>query len=47
MLLRLKYVPIFRQVVSGKTTALFFQLDWRLSLIVDLQLASHIPLIEQ
>jgi len=46
MLLRQKYVPIFRQVVSGKTTALFFQLDWRLSLIVDLQLASHIPLIE-
>jgi Spy/CpxP family protein refolding chaperone len=46
MELRLKYFPIFRKVLSGKSTALFFQMDWRLALIVDLQLASQIPLVE-
>jgi hypothetical protein len=46
MQLRSKYLPIFRQVLSGKSTALFFQIDWRLSLSVDLQLASQIPLIQ-
>jgi hypothetical protein len=43
---RLKYFPLFRKVLSGKSTALFFQLDWRLGLIMDLQLASQTPLIE-
>jgi hypothetical protein len=47
MQLRLKYVSEFRKVVSGKSTALFFQLDWRLGLVADLQLASQIPLVEQ
>jgi Spy/CpxP family protein refolding chaperone len=46
MELRLKYFPIFRKAVSAKTTALFFQIDWRLGLIVDLQLASQTPIIE-
>jgi hypothetical protein len=46
MQLRLKYAPIFRTVLSGKATAQFFQLDWRLGLIRDLQLASQTPLIE-
>jgi hypothetical protein len=46
MQLRLKYLPIFRQALSGKSTALFFQMDWRLGLIMDLQLASLTPLIE-
>jgi hypothetical protein len=44
--LRRKYLPIFRKVLSGRLTALFFQLDWRLGLIMDLQLASLTPLIE-
>src|SRR5258708_1200889 len=44
--LRLKYMPIFREVLSGKTAALFTQMDWRLSLVADLQLASQVPLIE-
>jgi hypothetical protein len=43
---RLKYFPLFRKVLSGKSNALFFQLDWRLGLIIDLQLASQTPLIE-
>jgi hypothetical protein len=46
MQLRLKYLSIFRKVLSGKSTALFFQMDWRLGLIMDLQLASQTPLIE-
>ena len=44
--LRLKYVPIFRKVLSGRSTALFFQLDRRVQLMIDLQLAQAIPLIE-
>jgi hypothetical protein len=46
MKLRLKYLPLFREVLSGKAAALFFQMDWRLGLIMDLQLASQTPLIE-
>jgi hypothetical protein len=46
MKLRLKFFPIFRQVLSGRATALFFQLDWRLGLIMDLQLASQTPFIQ-
>jgi len=46
MKLRQKYFPLFRKVLSGRSTALFFQIDWRLSLVMDLQLASQTPLIE-
>jgi hypothetical protein len=44
--LRLRYMPIFRKVLSGKTTARFIQMDWRLGLVMDLQLASQVPIIE-
>jgi hypothetical protein len=44
--LRLKYMPTFRKVLSAKNTLLFFQLDRRVGLMIDLQLASQIPLIE-
>lgn len=44
--LRVKYIPIFAKVISGKKTALFFQLDRRLVMLIDLQLASAIPLVE-
>jgi hypothetical protein len=44
--LRLKYFEAFRKVLSGQSTARFFQIDWRLGLIMDLQLMSQIPLIE-
>ena len=46
MKLRLKYYPLFRQVLSGKSTALFFQMDWRLGLILEFQLASQTSLIQ-
>ena len=45
MQLRLKYIPVFRKALSGRQTALFFQIDWRLGLIIDLQLAQT-PLID-
>ncbi len=44
--LRLKYVPTFRKVLSARNTALFYQLDRRVQLMIDLQLASALPLIE-
>lgn len=44
--LRVKYIPIFEKVLSGKKTALFFQLDRRLVMLIDLQLASVTPLVE-
>ena len=44
--LRLKYVPIINKVISGKKTALFFQLDRRLVMLIDLQLASQIPMVQ-
>ncbi len=43
--LRLKYIPLFRKVLSGRQTARFFQIDWRLGLMMDLQLA-QMPLID-
>ena len=44
--LRTKYFPIFHQVLSGKSTALFFQMDHRLALMIDLQLTSQMPILE-
>ena len=44
--LRLKYMPAFRKVLSGRETALFYQLDWRLGLAIDVQLV-QVPLINQ
>jgi hypothetical protein len=44
--LRSKYVPVVSQVLSGKGTATFFQLDRRISMMMDIQLASQIPLVQ-
>ena len=44
--LRLKYLPIFRNVLSAKSSARFFQLDRRVQMMIDLQLASSLPLVE-
>jgi hypothetical protein len=44
--LRLKYVPAFRKILSAKNTALFYQLDRRVQLMIDLQLASALPIAE-
>jgi hypothetical protein len=44
--LRLKWVPEFEKVISPKKTAMFYQIDRRLGLMVELQLSSQIPLVK-
>jgi hypothetical protein len=44
--LRQRYVPIFRKVLPGKTAATFFQLDRRISTMIDVQLTSQLPLAQ-
>ena len=46
MQLRLKYMPAFRRVLSGSGTARVYQIDWRLGLAIDVQLA-QMPLLNQ
>jgi hypothetical protein len=43
--LRQKYIPEFEKVISHKKTAMFFQMDRRLTMMVELQLASQVPLV--
>jgi hypothetical protein len=43
--LRAEYYPKFRKAIGAKQAAKFFQVDNRLNLLVDLQLASAIPII--
>ena len=43
--LRQRYIPQFEKVIPGRKVALFFQLDRRLYAVLDLQVASEIPLI--
>ena len=45
--LRQKYVPIVAKVLDGKKTATFFQLDRRIAMMIDLQVASQMPLVQQ
>jgi hypothetical protein len=44
--LRQRYVPIFRKVLPGKKAATFFQLDRRISTMIDIQLTSQLPLAQ-
>jgi hypothetical protein len=43
--LRMKYVPIFEKVISAKKTALLFQIDRRVDLLINLQLSAVIPMV--
>lgn len=43
--LRLKYLGRIGKALPGKKSALFFQLDKRIGLLIDLQLAVEIPLV--
>ena len=45
--LRQKYQPIFRAAVPAKVAATFFQLDRRIAMMIDLQLGSQIPLVQE
>jgi len=44
--LRLKWMPEFEKVISPKKTAMFYQIDRRLGYMLELQLASQIPLVK-
>jgi hypothetical protein len=44
---RQKYVPLFEKVIPGKKAALFLQVDRRLYALMDLQVASEVPLVLQ
>jgi hypothetical protein len=39
-------VPIFEKVISPKKTALWYQIDRRLDLLINLQLAANIPVVD-
>jgi Spy/CpxP family protein refolding chaperone len=45
--LRMQWMPKFEAVLQGKKAALFYQLDRRIGLLMDLQLASSIPMVKQ
>ena len=43
--LRLKYIPESEKVLLHKKAAMFFQIDRRVSMMIELQLASQVPLV--
>jgi|SRR5215469_799168 len=45
--LRQKYVPIVAKVLDGKKTATFFQLDRRIAMMLELQVSSQMPLMQE
>jgi len=44
--LRMKYVPVFEKVISPKKTALWFQIDRRIDLLINLQFSALIPMVD-
>jgi hypothetical protein len=45
--LRQKYVPIVSKALDGKKTATFFQLDRRIAMMMELQVSSQMPLVQE
>jgi Spy/CpxP family protein refolding chaperone len=43
--LRMKYVPVFEKVISTQKTALWYQIDRRIDLLINLQLSTVIPMV--
>jgi hypothetical protein len=44
--LLMKYVPIFEKVISAKKTARWYQIDRRLDLLINIELAANIPMVD-
>jgi len=44
--LRQRYVPIVAKVLDGRKTATFFQLDRRIAMMLELQVSSQMPLVQ-
>jgi hypothetical protein len=42
---RQKFLPMFEKVIPGRKAALFLQIDRRLYELIDLQIASEVPLV--
>src|SRR6201987_3540517 len=45
--LRQHYVPIVAKVLDGKKTTTFFQLDRRIAMMLELQVSSKMPLVQE
>jgi hypothetical protein len=45
--LRQKYVPIVAKVLDGRKTTTFFQLDRRVAMMLELQVSSQMPLVQE
>src|ERR1700756_1416893 len=45
--LRQKYVPMVAKVLEGRKTSTFFQLDRRIAMMMDLQVSSQMPLVQE
>lgn len=45
--LRQKYVPIVSKVLEGKKAATFFQMDRRIAMMIELQVSSQMPLVQE
>jgi hypothetical protein len=44
--LRMQYVPVFEKVISAKKTALWYQIDRHIDLMINLQLSAQIPMVD-
>ena len=44
--LRMKYVPVFEKVISAKKTALWYQIDRHIDLLINLQFSTQIPFVD-
>ena len=44
--LRQKYVAMVSKVLDGKKTATFFQIDRRIAMMIELQMSSQMPLVQ-
>jgi hypothetical protein len=44
--LRLEWIPKFEQLLGAKKAAIFFQIDRRTGMMIDLQFASLLPLVQ-
>ena len=45
--LRQKYVPIVSKVLDGRKSATFFQLDRRIAMMIEVQVSSQMPLVQE
>ena len=44
--LRTKYVPVFEKAISPKKTALWYQIDRRIDVLINLQFSALIPMVD-